>query len=121
MSCYPERDSHIRYTVKVVLNLSNYATKKVLNYSIGVNTSNLAAESDFIALKAEVDKIDINKRVNVPADLNNLKTKVDNLGASKLKTVLIDLKKVSDVADKKVVKITKFGKLSTNVNNLEQK
>ena len=38
-----------------------------------------------------------------------------------VKTVLIDLKKVSDVADKKVVKITKFGKLSTNVNNLEQK
>ena len=28
MSYYPEPDSHIRDEVKVVLNLSNYATKK---------------------------------------------------------------------------------------------
>ena len=28
MSYYPEPDSHIRDKVKVVLNLSNYATKK---------------------------------------------------------------------------------------------
>ena len=28
MSCYPEPDSHIRDKVKVVLDLSNYDTKK---------------------------------------------------------------------------------------------
>ena len=28
MSCYPEPDSHIRDKVKIVLHLSNYATKK---------------------------------------------------------------------------------------------
>ena len=28
MSYYPEPDSHIRHKVKVVLDLSNYATKK---------------------------------------------------------------------------------------------
>ena len=28
MSYYPESDSHIRHKVKVVLDLSNYATKK---------------------------------------------------------------------------------------------
>ena len=28
MSYYPEPDSHIRIKVKVVLNLSNYATEK---------------------------------------------------------------------------------------------
>ena len=28
MSYYPEPDSHIRHKVKVVLELSNYATKK---------------------------------------------------------------------------------------------
>ena len=39
MSYYPELDSHIRDKVKVILSLSNYA---------------------------EVDKIDINKLVNVP-------------------------------------------------------
>ena len=38
---------------------------------IGVLTSNLAAKSDFIGLKAEVDKLDIVKLVNVPTNLNN--------------------------------------------------
>ena len=28
MSCYPEPDSHMRDKVKVVLDLSNYVTKK---------------------------------------------------------------------------------------------
>ena len=49
---------------------------------------------DVIALKAEVDKLDINKLVNVPTSLNNLKTKVDDLDVGKLKTVPIDLKKI---------------------------
>ena len=53
----------------------------------------------FIALKAEVDKLDIDKPVNIPSSLNNLKTKVDNLDVGKLKTVPVDLKKLSDVAD----------------------
>ena len=61
--------------VKVVLDLSNYATKKELECAIGVATSNLAAKKDFIALKAEVDKIDINKVVNVPTNLNSLTKK----------------------------------------------
>ena len=33
------------------------------NYATGVSTSNLAAKSVFIALKAEVDKLHINKLV----------------------------------------------------------
>ena len=44
-----------------------------------------------MALKAEVDKIDINKLVNVPTTLNNLKTKVDDLDVGKLKNVSVDL------------------------------
>ena len=48
-------------------------------------------------MKAEVDKLDINKLVNVPTGLNNLKTKVDDLDVGKLKTVPVDLKKLSDV------------------------
>ena len=63
MSYYPEPDSHTRDKVKVVLDLSNYATNIV--------TSDLAAKKDFIALKAEVDKLDINKLVNVPTSLKN--------------------------------------------------
>ena len=50
VSYYPEPDSHIRDKVKVVLGLPSYAT------------------SDFISLKAEVDKqdIDVGKLKAVP-------------------------------------------------------
>ena len=39
MSYYPEPDSHIRYKVKVVLDLSNYTTKKELDHATEVDTS----------------------------------------------------------------------------------
>ena len=73
MSYHPEPDSHIRNKVKIVLDLPNYATQKELMDAKCVDKSNLAAKSDFIALEAEVGKLDINKLVNVPADLNNSK------------------------------------------------
>ena len=66
------------------MNLSNYATKKELDHATGVDTSDLAAKKDFIALKAEVDKCDINKLVNIPTSLNNLKEKVVDLDVGKL-------------------------------------
>ena len=55
-------------------------------------------------MKAEVDKLDINKLVIVPTSLNNLKTKVLDLDVGKLKTFPVDLKIISDVVDNKVVK-----------------
>ena len=45
-------------------------------------------------MKVEVDKLDVNKLVNLPTSLNNLKTKVDDLDTGKLKTVPVDLKKI---------------------------
>ena len=39
MSYYPERDSHIRDRVKVVLDLSNYAINRELEHPTGVATS----------------------------------------------------------------------------------
>ena len=60
----------------------------------GVDTSNLAAKSDLVSLKAEVDKIDIDK----------------------LKTVPFDLFKLSNIVDNSVVKKTVYDKLVTNVN-----
>ena len=44
----------------------------------------------FVALKAEVDKLDINKQINAPTSLNNLKTKIDDVDLGKLKTVPVD-------------------------------
>ena len=70
MSYYPETDSHVREKVEALLDLSNYATKKELEHSAIVDASNLAIKSDFIALKAEVDKQDTNKLVNGLAGLN---------------------------------------------------
>ena len=61
MGNYPEPDSHINNKVKVALDLSNYTTKKELNDATGVDTSNLAAKREFIAFKAEVDKLGNNK------------------------------------------------------------
>ena len=72
-------------------------------------------------MKAEVDKLDINKYVNLPTSLSYLKTKVDDLDVRKLKTVPVDLKKLNNVAANKVVKNTKFSKLKTKVNSLDKK
>ena len=68
MSYYPEPDSHLRDKVNVVLDLPNYATKKELEHATGIGTSDLAARKGFIALKAEVDKLAINKLTNVPTN-----------------------------------------------------
>ena len=65
MSYYPGPDSHIKNKVKVVLDLSNYATKKELEHSIVIDTSDLAAKKVSIDLKDEVDKLGINKLTNL--------------------------------------------------------
>ena len=66
-------------------------------------------------MKAEFDKLDIDKLTNVSACFNNLKAKVNDLDDGKLKTVPVDLKKLNDVVDNEN---TKFNKLNTKVNNL---
>ena len=42
---------------------------KKLEYTTGVDTFDLTAKEDLIALKAEIGKLDINKLVNVPTSL----------------------------------------------------
>ena len=41
--------------------MSNYATKLKLDYTTDIDTSDLAAQNNVIAFKAEVDKLKINK------------------------------------------------------------
>ena len=55
-------------------------------------------------MKAEIEKLDINKLTDVPISLNNLKAKVDVLDFGKLNTVSADMKKIGDVVDNEVVK-----------------
>ena len=63
---------------------------KKLNNATCINTCNLAAEKDFIALKVAVDNLDISEVVNVLTSLKNLKTKSDDLDVCMLKNVPID-------------------------------
>ena len=55
-----------------------YATKAGLKKATGIDTSKLAAKSDLASLKAEVDELDIDKLIPVPADLNKLSDVVKN-------------------------------------------
>ena len=64
--------------INVKVDLSNYATKSDLKNATGIDTSKLAAKSDLVSLKAEVDKLDIDKLKSAPTNLTNLKSKVDN-------------------------------------------
>ena len=82
--------------IKVELDLSNYATKKDINDITHVDVSGFASKTNLAALKTEVDKID----------------------ADKLKTVPVDLTKLSNVVKNEVVKKTDY---DTQVTTLENK
>ena len=75
--------------------------------------------SDFIPWKGVVGKLDIDKLVIVLFGLDNLKIEVEDLDVDKLKTFPVDLKELGDVVSKEVVKNSKFDKLNSKVNNLE--
>ena len=51
---------------------SYYATKVDLRNATWIDTSKLVAKSNLVSLKAEVDKLDIDKLVPVPVDLSKL-------------------------------------------------
>ena len=55
MSYYPEPQRHIRVKFKVVLDVSVNSDKKGSEHATGIDTSDLAAKCDFVALKIEVD------------------------------------------------------------------
>ena len=78
-------------------------------------------QKDFIALKDEGDKLNINNLVNVPTSQNNVKAKVDDLDVGELKTLPINLKQLSDVVDKQIDKNAKFNTLEMEVNELDRK
>ena len=83
--------------VNVKMHLSNYATKTDLKNPTETDTSNLAAKSDLDSLKAEIDKEDVDK----------------------LKTVPVDVSKLSNVINNDVVKKTMYNKLVAKVNSID--
>ena len=62
-----------------LLKETNYATKTDLKNATGVDTYQLASKSDLASLKAEVDKIDVDKLKTVPVDLSKLSNVANNV------------------------------------------
>ena len=64
--------------IKVELDLANYATKDDVKNITHVDVSSFASKTNLAALKTEVDKIDADKLKTVPVDLAKLSNVVNN-------------------------------------------
>ena len=90
-------NSHFGESIKVEIDLSNYATKTDIKNISHVDTSSFALKTNLANLKTEVDKLDIDKLVPIP----------------------VDLSKLSDVVKNDVVKTTAYNKLVAKVDNID--
>ena len=73
---FPKPYERVGGDINVKVDLSNYATKANLKNATGIDAAKLAAKSDLASLKAEIDKLDIDKLVPVPVDLSKLSDEV---------------------------------------------
>ena len=73
--------------INVKVDFSNYGTKTDIKNIAHVDTSSFALKKNLASLKTEVDKLDIDKLVPVPADLSKLSDVVKN---SVVKKVMIN-------------------------------
>ena len=64
-------NSHFGDSIKVKIDLSNYATKTDIKNISHVDTSSFALKTNLANLKTEVDKLDIDKLAPVPVDLSD--------------------------------------------------
>ena len=71
-------NSHFGDRIKVKIDLSNYATKTDIKDIPHTDTSSFALKTDLASLKTEVDKLDIDKLVLIPADLSKLSNVLKN-------------------------------------------
>ena len=92
---FPRRYKRFNRDTNAKVLLSNYVTKSDLKNISHVDVSSFALKSNLASLKTEVDKID----------------------ADKLKSVPVDLAKLSNVVKNDVVKKIEYNKLVTKVDN----
>ena len=97
MSEYFPKPKRFIENIKVTVDLSNYETKADIKNITHVNTADFALKKNLANLKTEVDKIDTDK----------------------LKTVPVDLSKLSNVVKNEVIKKTEYNKLVNKVNNID--
>ena len=64
--------------INVKVDLSNYATKTYLKNVTHVDVSSFALKSNLVSLKAQLDKLHIDKLTIVPNDLAKLSNVVKN-------------------------------------------
>ena len=95
MSTYYPPYKSSSQNIKVELDLANCATKDDVKNITHVDVSSFASKTNLAALKTEVDKID----------------------ADKLKTVPVDLAKLSNVVNNYVVKKTDYNTKVTSIEN----
>ena len=82
--------------------------KSYFKRGTAIDSLKFAKKDDLPSLKSDVDKLDIDKLLNVSNDLNSLKSKADKLDFDKFKTAPVDLKKLSDIVDKDGPKKSKY-------------
>ena len=125
MSCYPSYKSSSN-TVKVELDLTNYATKTDLKNITHVDVTSFASKTNLAALKTEVDKIDTGKLKTAPTDLAKLTNPIENDEVKKtdyntkvtsIEAQIAGLTKntVDNLAD-----ITKLKAIDTNILSIKQ-
>ena len=71
-------NSHFGDSIKVKIDLSNYATKTDIKNISQVDASSFAWKTSLSSLKTEVNKLDIDKLVPIPNDLSKLSNAVKN-------------------------------------------
>ena len=71
-------NSYFDDSIKVKIDISNYATKADIKNLSQVDTLSLALKANLASLKTEVDKLAIDKLVPIPVDLSKLSNVVKN-------------------------------------------
>ena len=93
---FPESYRAFGRDINVKVDLSNYATKVDIKNITHIDTSGFALKTNISNLKAEIDKLGIDKLVPVP----------------------VDLSKLSDAVKNDVIKKAEYNKLVNKVNNI---
>ena len=104
-------------SIKVKVDLSNYATKTGLKNVTQVDTSSFTLKTNLANPKTEVDKLDIDKFAPVPVDLSKLSDEVKN-GVVKKNVYDKLLAKVNNIDTSDFVLKTKY---NTDKTELEKK
>ena len=89
-------NSHFGDSIKVKIDLSNYAAKTDIKNISHADTSSFVLKTNLANLKTEVDKLDIDKLIPIP----------------------VELRKLGDVVKNYVVKKTLCNKLVAKVDNI---